>query len=69
MMRAYALAFLFLSPVALAQAPVSAPGSRNPAAVTGGTYKVDPGHTPVIWALDHFGFSPYSGLFGEVTGT
>jgi polyisoprenoid-binding protein YceI len=69
MMRAYALALLFLSSVALAQAPVSPPGSRNPAAVAGGTYKVDPGHTLVVWTLDHFGFSPYSGLFGEVTGT
>lgn len=68
-MRAYALALVFLSSVALAQAPVSAPGSRNAAAVTGGTYKVDPGHTLVIWTIDHFGFSPYSGLFGEVTGS
>ena len=65
---------LLLAPLALAaplvaQAPMSAPGSRNPAAVTGGTYTVDSGHTQVVWTLDHLGFSPYTGIFGDVTGT
>ncbi len=64
----YALALALLSSVALAQAPASAPGSRNPALVTGGTYTADPGHTLVVWTLDHFGFSPYTGIFGDVTG-
>lgn len=58
-----------LSTVAIAQAPTMAPGSRNVAAVSGGTYDVDPGHTLVVWTLDHMGFSPYSGIFGEVAGT
>jgi polyisoprenoid-binding protein YceI len=62
-------ALALLSTVALAQAPSGPPGSRNPAAVTGGTYDVDPGHTLVVWTLDHMGFSPYTGIFGEVTGT
>jgi polyisoprenoid-binding protein YceI len=61
-------AFALLSTVAVAQAP-STPGSRNPAAISGGTYKVDSGHTLVKWTLDHLGFSPYTGIFGEVTGT
>ena len=69
MRLAYALAAAFLSTAAIAQAPPAAPGSRNPAAVTGGTYSVDPGHTLVVWTLDHLGFSPYSGIFGDVTGT
>jgi polyisoprenoid-binding protein YceI len=69
MRLAYALAAAFLSTAAIAQAPPAAPGSRNPAAVTGGTYTVDPGHTLVVWTLDHLGFSPYSGIFGDVTGT
>jgi polyisoprenoid-binding protein YceI len=30
---------------------------------------VDPSHTLVVWTLDHLGFSPYSGIFGDVTGT
>jgi polyisoprenoid-binding protein YceI len=66
---AYALALAVVSSVAIAQAPSSAPGSRNPAAVTGGSYTVDPGHTLVVWTLDHLGFSPYTGLFGDVTGS
>ncbi len=69
MRKAYALAVAFLSTMAVAQAPTSAPGSRNPALVTGGSYTVDPGHTLVVWELDHLGFSPYTGIFGDVTGT
>lgn len=65
----YVLAIAFASTAALAQAPASAPGSKNPAAVSGGTYTVDSGHTLVVWTLDHLGFSPYSGIFGDVTGT
>jgi polyisoprenoid-binding protein YceI len=66
---AYALALGLFSTIAVAQAPMSAPGSRNPAAVSGGTYNVDPDHTLVVWTLDHLGFSPLSGIFGNVTGT
>jgi polyisoprenoid-binding protein YceI len=64
-----AAALAVASSIAIAQAPPAAPGSRNPAAVTGGTYSVDPGHTLVVWTLDHLGFSPYSGIFGDVTGS
>lgn len=53
----------------IAQAPMQTPGSANPAAVTGGSYTVDSGHTLVVWTLDHLGFSPYTGIFGDVTGT
>jgi polyisoprenoid-binding protein YceI len=52
----------------VAQGP-SAPGTKNAAAVTGGTYTADAGHTLVTWTLDHLGFSPYTGIFGDVTGT
>jgi polyisoprenoid-binding protein YceI len=69
MRLAYALALALASTAAVAQAPATAPGSRNPAAVTGGTYTADAGHTLVVWTLDHLGFSPYSGIFGDVTGT
>ena len=58
-----------LSTVVVAQAPTKAPGSRNVAAVSGGTYDVDPAHTLVAWTLDHLGISPYTGIFGDVTGT
>jgi polyisoprenoid-binding protein YceI len=66
---AYAVLLPIASTMAVAQAPSTAPGSRKPAAVTGGTYTVDPGHTLVVWTLDHLGFSPYTGIFGEVTGS
>jgi polyisoprenoid-binding protein YceI len=46
-----------------------APGTKNPSAVTAGTYTADPGHSQVTWTLDHLGFSPYTGIFGDVSGT
>jgi polyisoprenoid-binding protein YceI len=66
---AFAAGLLVLSTAAFAQSPSAPPGSRNPAAVSGGTYTVDPNHTLVMWTLDHMGFSPYTGIFGEVTGS
>jgi polyisoprenoid-binding protein YceI len=69
MRLAFAFTLAFASTIAIAQAPSAAPGTRNPAAVSGGVYTVDPGHTLVVWTLDHLGFSPYSGIFGDVTGT
>ena len=66
---AYAVALALVSAAAVAQAPSAVPGSRNPAAVTEGAYTVDPAHTIVVWTLDHLGITPYTGIFGEVTGT
>ena len=63
------LALGVASSIAVAQAPTTAPGARNVAAVTGGTYRVDPAHTLVVWTVDHLGISPYTGVFGDVTGT
>jgi polyisoprenoid-binding protein YceI len=54
---------------ALAQMPSAPPGSKSTAAISGGTYTADPNHTQVVWTLNHMGFSPYSGMFGDVTGT
>jgi polyisoprenoid-binding protein YceI len=65
----YAAALALASTIAFAQGPMSKPGSANPAAVTGGTYKADPDHTLVLWTVDHLGFTPYTGIFGSVTGT
>jgi polyisoprenoid-binding protein YceI len=53
----------------VAQPAMQKPGSRNPALVSAGTWQVDPGHTMVVWKVDHLGFTPYTGLFGDVTGT
>lgn len=53
----------------VAQQAMQKPGSKNPAAVTGGTYNVDPNHTLVGWRVDHLGFNDYFGIFGSATGT
>ncbi|WP_419808510.1 YceI family protein [Sphingomonas sp.] len=68
-MRIVSLAALLLAAPLLAQMPTTPPGSRNPAAVTAGTYAADPNHTLVTWTVDHMGFTPYTGIFGDVTGT
>lgn len=56
-------------PAVIAQPPASAPGAPDKARVTAGTYTVDPNHTMVVWEIDHLGFSNYTGIFGDVTGT
>ncbi len=43
--------------------------SHEPSTVTGGDYKVEPGHTQVGFSLLHMGFSYYSGVFSDVSGT
>ena len=45
------------------------PGAPDKSRVTAGTYAADPGHTMVVWEVDHFGFSKYTGIFGDVSGT
>lgn len=52
-----------------AQPAMQAPGSHNAALVSAGAYQIDPGHTLVVWKVDHLGFTPYTGMFGDVTGT
>ena len=43
--------------------------SHEPAAVKAGTYAVEPNHTQVGFSLLHLGFSYYSGVFSNVSGT
>ncbi|HEX8484653.1 YceI family protein [Sphingomonas sp.] len=70
-MRVAIIAALALATTAATaqQGPMTAPGSKNPALVTGGSYTADAGHSIVTWTVDHMGFTPYSGMFGDVTGT
>lgn len=44
-------------------------GAPDKSRVAAGTYVADVNHTQVVWEVDHFGFSKYSGIFGEVSGT
>lgn len=65
-----ATAALALAAPLLAQQPtIEKPGARDATRVTGGTYKVDPEHTLVQWQVDHLGITPYTGIFGQVTGS
>lgn len=59
------LVIALVSTAAIAQTP----GSPDKAAISGGRYAADPAHSLVVWTLDHMGFSPYSGIFGDVTGS
>jgi polyisoprenoid-binding protein YceI len=68
-MRLLPLAAVLLAAAGTAQTPPAKPGARDVTRVTGGTYTADAGHTLVTWTVDHLGFSPYSGIFGDVTGT
>jgi polyisoprenoid-binding protein YceI len=63
-----ALATAVAAPV-IAQMPTTAPGAPDAARVQAGTYKVDGPHTIIAWKVDHLGFNPYFGLFGDPTGT
>ena len=69
MLKIAAVAALAIAVPLAAHQAMQVPGSKNPAAVTGGTYQADPGHTLVKWEVDHLGFSPYWGIFGNVSGT
>lgn len=57
------------SPIWAQGQPAAPFGKPDVSLVTGGTYEADPHHTLVEWQVDHLGFSPYFGLFGDITGT
>ena len=63
------VAALLLGGSAVAQAPAGLPGAPEVSRVAAGAYKVDPNHSQVTWTVDHMGFSPLSGAFGQMTGT
>jgi polyisoprenoid-binding protein YceI len=45
-----------------------APPSRDPAAVSSGTYNVDPNHTRIVFSVVHMGFTDYFGQFNGASG-
>ncbi len=57
------------APAIFAQGAPQLPGVQDASRVTAGTYAVDPAHTLVSWKINHFGFTGYFGLFGNITGT
>ena len=66
---AAALVALTGGTVLIAQAPMAAPGTKDVTKITGGNYTVDPGHTQIVFAYDHMGFSNNMGVISESTGT
>ncbi|MEG8223947.1 YceI family protein [Sphingomonas sp. HH69] len=69
LIHAAALVALAGGTIVIAQAPAGVPGTKDVAKVTGGTYKVDGGHTQVVFAWDHMGFTNNMGTIAEPTGT
>jgi polyisoprenoid-binding protein YceI len=69
LIAAAALAGAFSLPVlapAFAQVPTA---DTNPAAAHAGSYSVEPGHTRVLFSINHMGFTTYYGNFTGVSGT
>jgi polyisoprenoid-binding protein YceI len=64
-----ALGLAVAVPAVIAQSPPGVPGAPDKTRVAAGSYAADPAHTLVLWEVDHFGFSKYTGIFGNVTGT
>ncbi|MGJ3649668.1 YceI family protein [Sphingomonas sp. GlSt437] len=60
---------LAAAPALAQQLPTEAPGKPDPARAVSGSYKLDPGHSQVVFTVTHFGFSDYIGQFREPTGT
>lgn len=55
--------------VVVAQQMPAAPGTEDVSKVTGGNYAIDPGHTQIVFAYDHMGFSNNLGIIAQPTGT
>ncbi|SCW91330.1 Polyisoprenoid-binding protein YceI [Sphingobium faniae] len=66
---AAALVALAGGTVVVAQQMPAAPGTEDVSKVTGGTYAIDPGHTQIVFAYDHMGFSNNLGIIAQPTGT
>ena len=60
---------LAAAPVLAQQAPSGPPGAPDPSRVVAGTYKVDSGHTQVLFTYLHLGFTEYTGQFTQPTGS
>lgn len=63
------VALLSIAAVQAQNGDLAGPGTLDASKVTAGTYTADAGHTLIQWKVNHFGFSDYFGLFGDVKGT
>lgn len=60
---------LLAASIAVLPVVASAQTVTRPDQVQSGTYAIEPGHTQISFSLLHFGFTYYSGLFSNVSGT
>lgn len=65
----FAVVVLAATAPLLAQSAPGIPGQVDASRVVAGTYTADPSHSLIAWEANHFGFSDYIGLFGDVAGT
>jgi len=66
---AAALAVLSIGTLQAQNAPSRIPGQMDPSRVVAGTYKTDKAHSLMTFRINHFGFSDYFGIFGDIDGT
>ena len=62
------LAAALLATSAIAQGPMPMP-APDTSKVVAGSYAIEPNHTQVIFAVDHFGFSIFRGFLSQASGT
>ena len=58
---------LAAAPVLAQEAPSGPPGAPDPSRAPAGVYKVDSGHTQVLFTYLHLGFTEYTGHFTQPT--
>lgn len=54
---------------ASAQMPTEPPGKPDVTRIVAGTYPVEPQHTQIRFTVMHLGFTPYSGVFSDASGS
>lgn len=62
---AAALALLIGATALPLAAQMPKPGAMDATRVAAGSYIVEPNHSQVAWTIDHLGFTPFHGLFGN----
>ncbi len=66
---AAATALLAAPVVAQMTMPKEAPGKPDPKAAKSGRYKVDPFHTQALFTVNHLGWTDYTGMFVDGSGS
>jgi polyisoprenoid-binding protein YceI len=69
LLGAAALAALSIGTLQAQGGPPPLPGQMDPSRVVAGTYKTDKAHSLMTFRINHFGFSDYFGIFGDIDGT